>query len=117
MNVPSHPTLIRSMCMSRVSKFKAASPLIVASMVTIEKTCGKAGCRCAQGKKHLGHYLTYKEEGKTRTVYVPKDLVEEVSAWVREHQRLRQLSQEISQLAIALIRSHVAQRRRKAGRS
>jgi hypothetical protein len=40
-----------------------------------------------------------------------------VNAWIQEHRRLRRLSQEISQLAIARIRTHVTEQRRKAGRS
>jgi hypothetical protein len=117
MNIPAHPTLINSMCQSRVSKLKAACPVLAASLVVIEKTCGHPGCRCQRGEKHAGHYLTFKEAGKTRTVYVPVDLLEDVQEWVQEHQRLKQLSAEISQLAIALIRSHVTMRRKRAGRS
>lgn len=116
MNTPSHPTLIKRMCDARVKKLAAASPVLAASLVVIEKTCGRPGCRCLRGEKHAGHYLTYKEKGKTRTVYVPLDMLEDVRLWVKEHQRIKALSQEISQLAIALVRSHVTARKRKAGR-
>jgi hypothetical protein len=94
----------------------AASPTLAASLVVIEKTRGRPGCHCQRGEKHPGHYLTYKEKGKTRTVYVPLDMLEDVKAWVKEHKRLRNLSREISQLTIALVRSHVSTRKRKAGR-
>lgn len=117
MNVPSHPTLIRNMLDARVKKLRAIGPVVTASLVTIAKTCGRAGCRCERGEKHLGHYLTFKEDGKTRTVYVPQELVKEVESWVEEHRRLRKLSQEITQLSVALIRTHVTARKRKAGRS
>lgn len=116
MNIPSHPTLIRQMLDARVKKFRATGPVVTASLVTIAKTCGRLGCRCERGEKHLGHYLTFKEDGKTRTVYVPQELVTEVESWVEEHRRLRKLSQEITQLSVALVRSHVTARKRKAGR-
>lgn len=116
MDIPVHPTLIKRMCDSRVKQLCAASPVLAASLVTIEKSCGRAGCHCQTGEKHTGNYLTFKEEGKTRTVYVPLDLLEDVKRWVAEHQRLKKLSQEISQLAIAQIRAHATARRRKAGR-
>jgi hypothetical protein len=117
MNIPAHPTIIKSMCQSRVNKLKAACPVLAASLVVIEKTCGHPGCHCQHGEKHTGHYLTFKEAGKTRTVYVPLELLEDVQAWVKEHQRVKQLSSEISRLAIALIRSHVTMRRKRTGRS
>ena len=60
--------------------------------------------------------LTLKQQGKTRTVYVPKDLKEEVEASIREHRRIRTLLQEITQLELALIRSHVADNRRRGKR-
>jgi len=117
MKVPLHPTLIRRQCDARVKQMKATGPVLVASLVSIAKQCGRTGCRCQRGHKHTGHYITYKHEGKTRTVYVPMELLEEVNAWIQEHRRLRRLSQEISQLAIARIRTHVTEQRRKAGRS
>ena len=124
MRIPKHPTLIRRLCEARVRKLKATGPVLAASLVVIRKQCGRPGCRCQRGEKHPGHYLTYKEpvcrstgrKGKTRTVYVPLDLVEEVKGWIDEHRRLRRLTQEISQLAIAQVRTHVRARKRRAGR-
>jgi len=40
---------------------------------------------CAQP----GWHLTFKQQGKTRTVYVPMDLVPEVKLWTRNYQRLK----------------------------
>jgi hypothetical protein len=49
-------------------------------------------------------------------VYVPKDLLPEVQAWIAEHKRLKQLLQEIHYLSLALVQTHARHRRRKAGR-
>ena len=117
MKVPKHPTLIRRMLNARVKRLCAAGPVLAASLVRIAKTCGKAYCRCLRGQKHVGHYLTFKVKAKTRTVYVPQELLEDVSSWIAEHRRIRQLDKEISLLCLALIRSHVRARRRAAGRS
>ena len=57
-----------------------------------------------------GWHLTFKQQGKTRTVYVPMDLVSEVKQWTRTHQQLKQLIREVSRHSLALIRSHVANR-------
>ena len=50
-----------------------AQPLLAASLVQIAKHCGRRGCRCQPGEKHVGHYITFSEGGKTRTVYAPVD--------------------------------------------
>ena len=117
MNIPEHPTLIRKMIQSRVKKLKAAGPVLVASLVQIAKRCGRTGCHCQSGEKHVGTYLTFKEQGKTRTVYVPLELREEVARWIAEHRRLKQLMRELSALSVARVRTHVATRQRRAGRS
>ena len=116
MRVPRHPTSIRRMLDSRVKQMTARPPLLAASLVSFERRCGKPGCHCAGGQKHQGHQLTYQVRGKTRTVSVPVDLTPEVRAWIDEYRRLKGLIQEISQLTLALVRSHVRERKRRQGR-
>ena len=50
------------------------------------------------------------------TVYVPKELTEEVQASLREHRRLKQLLREITRLELARIRLHLTQSRRRGTR-
>jgi hypothetical protein len=117
-DIPEHPTQIRRMLDSRLKQVSTDQPVLAASLVQIAKHCGRKGCHCQQGgPKHVGNYLTSKVEGKTRTVYVPLDLLDDVRTWVAEHKRLKALLQEISQLTLALIKGHVLHRKRKKGRS
>jgi len=115
--IPKHPTLIRRHLAARLKEFQPHGPILAASLVLVHRRCGHSGCHCHKGEGHPTHYLTCKQEGKTRTVYVPQDLLKEVQSWIREHQRLRKLSQHISQLALAQVQTHVTDRRQKAGRS
>lgn len=108
--------VLEAMIHSRVRQLQARSPLVVASLVEISKHCGREGCHCQAGDKHVGHYLTFKVAGKTKTIYVPQDLVEEVGRWVKEHKRLRKLVQEISRLAVERIQGHVQDKKRRRGR-
>ena len=117
MRIPTHLGIVRRMRDARLKKLAAQKPVLSASLVQIAKHCGRAGCRCQRGEKHVGNYLTFKEKGKTRTVYVPLELVEEVRAWIDEQRRLKQLMKEASELSVALIRGHVKDRQRRAGRS
>ncbi len=117
MHIPKHPTLVQRMTDARVRQLVAQGPVIMASLVKVARRCGRPGCHCAQGAGHVGHYLTYKVAGKTRTVYVPTDLVDEVRVWVAEYRRMKRLVREISQLSLARVAGHVTARKRRAGRA
>jgi hypothetical protein len=116
MKIPRHPTPLRRSLESRIRQYAARGPVLAASLVQIAKHCGREGCRCQSGPKHVGHYITFAVAGKTHTVYVPKDLIQEVQAWIQEHKRMKLLGQEISQLSIARIRRYVQDRRKRQGR-
>jgi hypothetical protein len=104
MKIPNHPALIRR-------------PLLAASLVPLQRRCGNPRCHCAPGAKHPGAYLTWKLQAKTQTAYVPVDLLPEVRQGIQEYRRLKQLLGEMSQLTLALVKTHVQTRRRKPGRS
>ena len=117
MRVPSHPTLIRRMLDARLKRLATTKPLLAASLVQTAKHCGRPSCHCLNGgPKHVGNYVTCKIANKTRTVYVPLDLVPEVRSWIAEHQRLKRLHQEIQLLSPALIRQHAQRRHRRQAR-
>ena len=117
MKIPKHPTLIKKMIDARVKQLQARCPVLAASLVQIARHCGRPGCRCmTRGEKHVGNYLTLVHEGKTKTVYVPLDLVEDARSWIQEHRRLKLLDKEITQLVIAHVRSYAENQKRKKGR-
>ena len=101
MKLPKHPTLLRRMRDARVRELAPRCPPLAASL-GVQRG---GGCQ-----------LTLKRRGKTRTVYVPKDLKDEVQEWVQEHRRLKGLLQEITALQLALIRQHRTEKARRAGR-
>jgi len=118
MFIPKHPTLIRNQIQARLKQLRTTHPILAASFATVQRCCGKASCRCSRGgPKHTSQQVTFQRHGKSASVYVPKDLVPEVQAWIAEHHRLKRLLQEINQLTLALIRIHVTHRRRRKGRS
>lgn len=118
MRVPDHPTSIRRMLDSRLKKLAPRTIVLAASLNTYTHRCGQPACRCHHGGPlHTGQHVTCNGPGnKTCCVYVPKDLVPEVQAWIAEHKRLKQLLKEIQQLSLALVRTHARHRRRQAGR-
>ena len=64
-----------------------------------------------QGRKQPSWQLTFKQDGKTRTVYVPVALVPEVTLWVEEFKRLKTLIHKVSMQNLSIIRDHGAVRR------
>lgn len=117
MRIPEHPTLIRRMLQARLKKLATTTPILAASLSFYTHRCGRPACRCHHGGPlHKGQHLTFKDQGKTRSVYVPKDLLPEVRSWIAQHQRLKLLLQEIHLLSLALVRTHSQHQRRKAGR-
>jgi hypothetical protein len=61
--------------------------------------------------KHVAWRLTFKVKGKTKTVYVPVDMAQEVKEWTREYRRLKKLIRKVTRNSLALIRGHVAGQR------
>lgn len=63
------------------------------------------------GRKPPAWQLTFKQAGKTRTVYVPVELAREVQQWAKEFRHLKQLVRKVTKHNLAIIRRHVAARR------
>lgn len=117
MRIPDHPTLIRRMIASRLKKVRLDSPIVAASFACYTHRCSRSQCHCHRGGPlHAAQQVTCYEDGRTRSVYVPQDLIMEVRAWIAQYRRLQRLLKEIHQLTLALIRTHVRNRRRRAGR-
>jgi len=89
---------------SRLKLLAQCGPCVAGTLNKIERM-GKGG------RPVVWHMLTFKSEGKTRSVYVPKDMVSEVEQWVKEHRRIKRLVAEISELSVGVIRRYVREKR------
>jgi len=116
MRIPEHPTQIRRMLEARQARLAPGQPVLAATLTQVRKRCGQPACRCYHGQPHTAWHLTYKDRGKTRTVYVPLDLLDEVRSWIAEHKRIKATLHEIHQLSVALVRTHARHHKRQAGR-
>ncbi len=65
----------------------------------------------ARRGNHTAYQLTVSVQGKTHTVYVPKDMVEEVREWIKNHRRMQRILKEVSKLNMAIIHRHVPEGR------
>ena len=89
-----------------VGQLSRLGPVLRASLIERFTQCGKAGCKCMQGEKHgPAYYLTVSyAKGKTRQVYVPKDLQPLAATWVRNYHQAMTVLEEISSINLELIR-------------
>ena len=44
------------------------------------RKCGKLNCKCARGERHESLFLFTRHNGKLYKIYIPKSIIEEVSA-------------------------------------
>ena len=58
-----------------------------------------------------GWHLTFKQRGRTRTLYVPMELVVEVKQWTLNYRHLKRLIRQVTRHSRALIHGHLANRR------
>jgi len=112
MKLPTHPRILERSRASLLRRLASAGPVLAASLVEVAVRCGRPGCHCASGGGHPSFYLTLKREGKTRTFYVPRNQLQEVRQWVAEHQRIKTILRQVSDLSLRLLKSRSLRSRR-----
>jgi len=63
--------------------------LLKGTLIEVQRTCGKPGCKCARGQKHSCWQLSASVEGKTRTWNVPRGYVAKVKRLTENYRRFR----------------------------
>lgn len=99
---------------AKLKQLAKVGPLLQGSLAEIRVTCGNPNCRCARGQKHRSHILKRQVRGKTQSLYVPVDMVEEARKWVEEHRRVKRLLREISELNRSILKAYVPTKRARA---
>ena len=102
---------------SLLKKLAASEPFVDGSVVKVRRRCGNKNCKCAlKGQKHESLYLMYQVKRKTKAVYIPVDLEEEVKEWSREYKKLKDTIREICRAQKSIISRYVKEKRLKKGR-
>jgi hypothetical protein len=93
----SRPPLTSDQGRHILERIRKIRPFLQGSLSITKKRCGNLTCRCVkEGPIHEAALLTWKEGQKTRTLYVPIELRQEVAAWVEEGKTLKGLIAEMS---------------------
>ena len=89
--------------------------LLIGSVVTYHHKCCKT-CQCNKGKGHLGHYLSANVNGKTKNLYLNKEIVDKARSMAQTYSEVKRLLKELSHVNYQLLREkNPGPRRRQAG--
>jgi hypothetical protein len=80
---------------SRLSQLSYQSGLLRGSLSVRKRTCGKPGCKCTRGKKHVSLYLVVSERGKYLQLFVPKHLESLVRSWVENYRHAQEILERV----------------------
>jgi uncharacterized protein DUF6788 len=85
---------------SQLRKRFADAPWLRGSLVRMARSCGKPGCHCAQGEKHVSLYLAIRAGRKRTMIYLPPELEERARTWVESSQEIDRLLDVVSQACL-----------------
>lgn len=78
--------------------------VIKGSLVWLKRVCGKSGCHCYQGKKHVSLYLSRSVKGRTTMTYIPHRYEDVVKDAVSEYKRILKVLDELSEANLGAIK-------------
>ena len=88
-------------------------PVLAGSLVKQYVVCGKPGCRCQRGQKHGPlYYLYWKEQGRSRSLYVPRARVAEMRRQIQNYRGLQKELARRVQLGLREWQRHLQEDRR-----
>jgi len=82
---------------SRLAKLVHEQPFLCGSLVSVQRVCGKEGCKCTRGELHRGLYLAMRVGENRKMVHVPQVLEATARRWVATYQEAWRLMEEVSQ--------------------
>ena len=81
---------------SRLAKLVHEQPFLCGSLVSVQRVCGKEGCKCTRGELHRGLYLAMRVGENRKMVHVPQVLEATARRWVATYQEAWRLMEEVS---------------------
>jgi len=83
---------------SAINRLLSQQGVVHGTLLTRQRVCGKATCRCARGHLHESLYLVVTEAGRSRQMYVPRRWESAVRQWIANYSQARHLMDELSRL-------------------
>ncbi|MEK7516020.1 MAG: DUF6788 family protein [Patescibacteria group bacterium] len=72
--------------------------LLRASLVLMQRSCGRDYCRCLKSKKfrHRSWYIAQRYRGKPRMRFVSEGMERQARSWIERYRQIKQLLDDIS---------------------
>jgi hypothetical protein len=97
-----------------LAELRALGNLMRGSLVQTKVKCGRKGCICESGEKHVKVHLSVNLHGRTRGCYVGQGREEAISVLLGEYQRAWKIIEDLTEVNLELLRGeHAGGRRRK----
>jgi hypothetical protein len=98
----------------RVEKIKKEilelGPMLPGSISKQYNVCGKAGCRCKDPKNPVKHgpyhQLSYSIQGKSSSMFIKKDEVDEAKKRIKSYQQFKELRTKLVEAYVDLARNN-----------
>lgn len=78
--------------------------IIKGSLVWLKRVCGKSGCHCYQGKRHVSLYLSRSVKGRTTMTYIPHRYENAIKEAADEYKRILKTLDGLSQANLKAIK-------------
>jgi len=96
---------LRTKARSLRSRMRKIGSMMQGSVIYRRMKCGKPNCRCTRGEPHSYLCVTYKEKGKSKTVYVDRSLQAEALLLSRNCKKYKELLKELTQVNLEILKS------------
>ena len=70
--------------------FLGREPLLLGSLYTLRRKCGKPNCRCSRGELHESTVLSYRGNGRPRNISPPTEQLESLRSMTHAYRRCRE---------------------------
>ncbi len=97
MTHPAYLSASGSKARSRLTAFLQTRPMLRAGLVSMARTCGKKGCKCARGEKHVSLYVSLKVGRTRKMIYVPPAMEGTVRSWTSNYREAAVLWEKMLQ--------------------
>jgi hypothetical protein len=82
-----------------IRQLPQTADMLQGSLIKKYVKCGKERCRCTEGQGHGPvYYLSFKEEGATKLIYIPRAQAETVRSQIGKFKRFKQIGAEIAKI-------------------
>jgi len=97
-----------------LAQLRSLGNLMRGSLVQTKVKCGRKGCTCESGEKHVKVHLSVNLRGRTRGCYVGHGREAAVSTLLVEYQRAWKIIGDLTEVNLELLRGEHAGGRRRS---